>query len=127
MSHPIKTHRPECVISEGDHAGHKWLIAHNGMGFRCGYVHVPVGHIWHGKDYDSIQADTHGGMTYAESDTEKDGGWWAGFDCAHSGDAPDPSLPASSRMPHHAGDEIRTQEYVESECRSLCEQAEKAH
>jgi hypothetical protein len=28
-----------------------------------------------------------------------DNGWWLGFDCAHSMDAQDPSLPSEHKMP----------------------------
>lgn len=66
----------------------------------CGYVGVPPGHPWHGKDYDDLyDIQVHGGLTYANScDEEIEDGWgichipepgrpadvwWLGFDCAH--------------------------------------------
>lgn len=115
------------VLATGEHAGYKWLIAHNCMGFRCGYVHVPAGHPWAGKHYDDVNADAHGGLTYC--DDEEDGGSWFGFDCAHCDDAMDPSLPDSKGMAKYMGHlsgTIRTQEYVQGECESLCEQAAAA-
>ena len=127
----IKINRPECVLSEGEHAGFKFTTVHNGGGFRCGYVRIPLGHPWHGLDYEQVEPHpaVHGGLTFAEADVPcdadgPDNAWWLGFDCAHSGDATDPSLPGSSRFWRRDGT-VRTQEYVENECRNLCEQAAK--
>lgn len=62
----------------------------------CGYVGVPPGHPWHGLGYDYVDADAHGGLTYADAcrgpvchvpaPGEPDDVWWLGFDCAHAGD-----------------------------------------
>lgn len=129
----IAVNRPGHVLSRGEHVGFEWIVVHNGMGYRCGYVRVPVGHPWHGKDYDDVECSVHGGLTFSEPDKPCDKGgpddaWWHGFDCAHCGDLPDPSLPGySDRFVIDDGmSEIRTQDYVEMECMSLCEQAAKA-
>lgn len=131
----IKVDHPECVLSEGEHAGHEFITVQNSMGYRCGYVRVEEGHPWHGKGYDELNdpyPDVHGGLTFAEPDKPCDKGgpddaWWFGFDCAHSGDAPDPSLKLDDGMkPRYGSGVIRTQEYVEAQCRSLCEQAAAA-
>src|SRR6266581_4725035 len=125
----IAVNRPESVLAEGTHAGHHWVIVHNGLGYRCGYVRVPKGHPWHGKGYDDIKAEVHGGLTFAEPDKPcdkpgDDDAYWVGFDCDHAGDEQDPSLPAKHRMPSLGFDgTVKTQAYVEAECRSLCEQA----
>jgi hypothetical protein len=72
------------------------LIVRNRVGGLCGYVGVPPGHPWHGKGYDDVPADVHGGLTYADKcqgsichvpqPGEPDDVWWLGFDCVHSGD-----------------------------------------
>lgn len=136
MCHPTKVERPKSVLAEGKHAGHEWLVVENGMGYRCGYVKVEAGHPWHGQNYDDVSADVHGGLTFGEADVPcdkggPDTGFWFGFDCAHAGDAPDPELPRTRSRNHFAFQfadcgAVRTQEYVEDECRSLCEQASKA-
>lgn len=143
----VAVSRPNDVLSRGEHAGFEWMVVHSGMGYRCGYVRMPPGHPWHGKDYNDIEAaEAHGGLTFSREDVAcdkggADDGWWVGFDCAHAGDAQDFSLPGN----HHEmarvltmaaippmlqfgefGDVVRTTEYVESECRSLCEQAATA-
>lgn len=128
----IANARPSDVLARGIHAGHEWMAIHNGMGYRCGYVKVQPGHPWHGVAAEEIDVDVHGGLTFSEHDQPcanpdgKDDGYWVGFDCAHYMDAQDPSLPPSRdgvQLGHRDG-VVRTQEYVESECRNLCEQAE---
>lgn len=49
----------------------------------CGYVDLPPKHPWHGKEYDDIDAEVHGGLTYAQSHGRR---WRIGFDCAHCWD-----------------------------------------
>lgn len=71
-----------CLITRQDHSGHL-----------CGYVAVPLGHPWHGEDYDAIDAEVHGRITYCNpcahnvchvpKPGESDDVWWVGFDCAH--------------------------------------------
>ena len=123
----------ERTLGNGEHKGFKWEIVSNRMGFRCGYVRVLPGHPWFGKSYNDIDADVHGGLTFTEhgSDCKDHQGkdeWWVGFDCAHSGDAPDPALrmdnPVSAILGSGMGyGTVKSQRYVERECRSLAEQA----
>lgn len=136
MCNPITTARPEALLANGTHAGYEWEVTSNRLGFRCGYVRVPPGHPWHGKDHDDVDAEVHGGLTFAEADEHcgkggPDDAWWLGFDCAHAGDAPDPALPGGHRLavlseiyndfPSYAT--IRTTEYVSGQCRRLIDQA----
>jgi hypothetical protein len=75
----------QCIVTRIDLASSERL-----MKSRCGYVRVPPGHNWHGKNYDDIDARVHGGLTFAEIEPceHDDGvGYWIGFDCAHLGDA----------------------------------------
>ena len=65
-------------------------------GWGNGYVLIPKGHPAHGKDYDDIMVDVHGGLTFAcpakewrdqEDLTEDEKECWVvGFDTAHWGD-----------------------------------------
>jgi len=119
-----------CLLAAAKCKGFDWVVLHNGMGFRCGYVRLLPGHPWYGKHYDEIDAKVHGGLTYAASDDE--GSWWVGFDCGHYGDARDLGLPMPAGIKKILpltpldGQVIRTQEYVEQQCRLLCEQAAMA-
>lgn len=73
------------------------LIVRNRSGALCGYVGVPPGHPVHGKHYDDVEVDVHGGLTFSAGchgaichvpePGEPDAVWWLGFDCAHCGDA----------------------------------------
>lgn len=125
------------TLNKGEHLGFEWEVVQNGLGYRCGYVRVTPGHPWFGKGYDDINADVHGGLTFCGHGKAcpthgPEAEWWIGFDCAHAGDAQDPELTWAKygesvyQMPSYRGDKIRTQEYVEAECRSLCEQASLA-
>ena len=127
----IKVDHPNAVLAEGEHLGFEWAVTHNGNGFRCGYIRLPVGHPWHGAEYDADVLDgveVHGGLTFAEADKPchkpgTDDAWWLGFDCAHSFDGQDTSLPRQFVLCNFEGSQVRSQEYVEEQCRSLCKQA----
>ena len=119
------------VLNFGWHLGFMWIVMHNGMGYRCGYVRVPAGHPWHSMHQNDIhyQMHIHGGLTYANHLVCGIGdgvSWWLGFDCAHAWDAPDPALPCELTSYRVYGEMInrgriiRTQAYVEQECRNLC-------
>lgn len=87
MCLPLK---PFKVEREWEHQGLKCavVVAREG-GHRCGYVRVPPNHRSHGKDYNNVDVDVHGGLTFSaiEPCAHDDGtGYWFGFDCAHSGD-----------------------------------------
>ena len=133
MCNPITTEYPDHLLDKGVHEGYEWEVTANGSGYRCGYVRVPAGHPWHGKDYDNIDADVHGGLTFAHPDADcgkdgEDSAWWVGFDCAHAFDAPDPDLPgydtAMARLLiQDKYGSIKTTSYVAAECRQLAEQA----
>jgi hypothetical protein len=140
----IAIDRPDDVLAKGEHLGVQWVVVNNGMGYRCGYVRVPLDHPWHGKSHNDLNVEVHGGLTFAEADVPCDApgadtDWWLGFDCAHAFDAPDPELarsrsdsgPSLSLLNFLAegGNNcyaVRTQAYAENECRSLCQQASSA-
>jgi hypothetical protein len=128
---------PQNVLAKGKHLGFEWTVTHNDIGYRCGYVRVPLGHPWHGKGYE-LDVDVHGGITFSQSDVPCDApgadtDWWVGFDCGHSGDAPDQELssvhwdipPILGALYGNFG-QVRSQSYVEAECKSLCAQAKEA-
>jgi hypothetical protein len=123
------------------------LIIRNELGRKgalCGYVGVPKGHPWHGKDHDDIDADVHGGLTFAaacggkichdekiETVANADV-WWLGFDCAHAGDFVPGLAQLKQLLDPLAGPRFfknttyKNFAYVEAECRSLAAQAKRA-
>lgn len=72
------------------------MIVRNDMGNLCGYVGVADGHPAFGMDYDAVNVDVHGGLSYSNLCSghichvaelgRPDHVWWLGFDCAHSFD-----------------------------------------
>lgn len=98
-----------------------YALRHKHLGHWCGYVSLPPTHPLHGKGYNDIDVDVHGGLTYAEEG--KNGAWDFGFDCAHSGDL----CPLSRREIASMGDgsTYRNLEYVKGQITSLAEQLYK--
>ncbi len=86
-----------------EETGYTCLIVRvNHHGALCGYVGVHEGHPTFEKDYDSVNAKVHGGLTFSghcqkgkaeamgvchvPEKGETDNIWWLGFDCAHAYD-----------------------------------------
>jgi hypothetical protein len=102
----------------------------------CGYVGVPPNHPLHGKHYDDVEVDVHGGLTYASGCSEgpqdrsichvtepdePDDVWWFGFDCGHAYDV-SPGLETRIPLIFDQQKVYRDQSYVEQEVRLLAEQ-----
>lgn len=84
----IEVSRPDSVLARGEHMGYQYRVTHNGSAFRCGYIQLPIWHPWHGRHYNDINTDVHGGLTFSEPDMPcntvgEDKDWWVGFDCGH--------------------------------------------
>jgi hypothetical protein len=144
MCNPVTTRNPRALLEKGIHEGFEWEVTSNGIGYRCGYVRIPGGHPWHGKHYDNVEPypDVHGGLTFAQPDTDcgtggEDNAWWLGFDCAHAGDAADDACmdgyPDGGKRVREIedmypirGDTIKTTSYAVSECQRLADQAKAA-
>lgn len=119
-----------------DPTGLPCLFVRNGVGALCGYVGVAEGHPWFGVEYEHVDADVHGGLTYSDfcqdgapddhtichivDPGENDRVWWLGFDTAHMGDRCPRYEPFGSR------DVYRDRGYVRAECASLARQAVEA-
>lgn len=68
------------IIESGVENGIEWETRRAPLyGAVNGYAHIPVGHPWHGLDYDEIDVRVHGGLTFGD-------GEWIGFDTLHYGD-----------------------------------------
>jgi hypothetical protein len=113
------------------------LLKRNHFGALCGYVGVPPGHPWHGKDYGHIDAEVevHGGLTFSDACHEGRGEdaichvpapgrpadvWWLGFDCGHYMDV-HPLLPWPGDFPSVL-QTYKTVAYVKAECARLAAQ-----
>lgn len=124
-------------------AGYPALIVRSQTtGSLCGYVGVPPGHPAHRKNYNDVEVEVHGGLTYANecsgrvchvpADGESGDVWWLGFDTAHGGDytpaieATLGQLPGHTLEPYveHDGTELwlpkyRTLDYVRQSVEDL--------
>lgn len=119
------------------------MVRHGSSGHWCGYVGVPPGHPWHGKDYGDLDVSVHGGLTYADFCMENAGEeaichvpepgrpdhvWWLGFDCGHAWDRR-PGMEARELRWGFApsNDEVyRDLPYVEAQVRLLAVQVANA-
>lgn len=119
-------------------AGLRAVVLVQPWGSRCGYVGVEATHKLHGKDYDSVDVEVHGGLTYARgySDYPADnkGMWWFGYDCAHVGDGRDRNLMDEEYKSIYTprtlayfdeGGVVRSLEYCVGECERLAKQLEE--
>lgn len=132
--------------------GFRCVVVGHTMGHRCGYLAIPQGHELYGVEYDNINVEVHGGLTYSNESDEysypvatDEKVWWIGFDCAHFGDGKDYKLIENiiSRIDNEEakqealntyhtirrieerypdGFEARTTEYVENELKDLAHQ-----
>lgn len=114
-------------------------------GYWCGYIEIPKGHPWFGKEMDQLDVDCHYGLSYAQKSDESDD-WVIGFDCAHSGDI-SPSLQKmkeiwkndpknfwmctdelKKKYPNCAlfNDTYKTIDFVIDQCKSMADQAKSA-
>ena len=137
------------IESGGIYKDYEYLVTFTYLGHRCGYVAIPPGHelynidSMNGKD---IDLDVHGGITHdgKHNIVEKILGYqcddkWIGFDCGHAGDGADLELvikvfPYNRRIKEFIKikeqtrqefpsldefEEIRSNEFVESECKHI--------
>jgi hypothetical protein len=150
MVHPIVNYRPDLILEAGNHKGFEWLMAHTGMGTRCGYVRLPSNHPMFG--YSDRELGTvlsvHGGITYNQAGApnhKEDYGLeqWIGFDCNHCFDLADETLPFDNELFKHflhfsspiakqlsaywedsrIQPQVRSSDYVREHCLWLCSQA----
>lgn len=94
----------------------------------CGYVGIPKTHLWYGKDYDDIDADVHGGLTYASHSLRyqpETDFYWIGFDCAHAGDFCSMFDLEYEHVVNERFETYKNMGFVEKELKKLVRQVEK--
>lgn len=100
------------LVDHGVEHGIQWVTCQAPLyGAVNGYVKIPAGHHWHGLDYDEIDVEVHGGLTYGGGQSG-----WIGFDCLHCGDFWPGSARYGDSLP---SDREWTAEMVAEETRSL--------
>ena len=124
----------EYLEKQFKYKGYRAFILAMPIGHRCGYVELPKNHKYFRLDYDAIDVDCHGGLTYSDSHLQdiKDS-WFIGFDCIHLGDGKDINIMDDKnkdfckqypKLEYHSlgGEIIWTTEMVEEELKQLIEQ-----
>lgn len=82
-----RTERIVLCLDKGIIDGFNYVIMSYGT-HPCCYIQIPKEHRYYKKNYDDIDINCHGGLTFSESDlyfnlTES---WWIGWDYAHCND-----------------------------------------
>lgn len=104
----------ECLIRLAEWSGHL-----------NGYVKIPKTHPAYFKDYDELDIECHGGLSFSGFLTDRKGErkWYIGFDCAHAGDLTpriSEQFPISNLL---FGYEIwRDEEYVTDNLKNIVQQ-----
>lgn len=113
------------------------IIRHPTMGSLNGYVNIPTSHPANRLDYDDINVDVHGGLTYSgvmdfqhlskEFPRLPERAYWVGFDCAHAFDLVPAMQAFHAILPRDEyfttlHDTYRTIDYVRAECEKLAAQ-----
>ena len=92
-----------------------------------GYVVIPKGHKFHGKDYDDVDLRAPGNLTYSGDTLELDtrstnlGKWVIGFDLTHAWDM---ESDPTEENPYHMKN-IRTIDDAVSGCKEIIDQLVK--
>ena len=97
-------------------------IHRNNVKALCGYITLTPDNTLYGVEYDNLDLQAHGGLTYNSYDD--DNNWVIGFDCAHHGDLTPYFLLDEDSVFGQRG-VYRDMEYVKSECENLAEHASK--
>lgn len=94
------------------------------MEYRCGYVGFDHSSPLYEVDYNFLNFDCHGGLTFSGNllfDKKKH--WWIGFDCAHGGDHYKiPGVPGIM-VDHFRPGVQRSLEFCVRNCESIAAQA----
>lgn len=77
------------LLDTGKYLGFTYYILNLGT-HPTAYIKIPENHKYYEKDYDEINLDVHGGLTYSSKqlclENEVIEGWFIGWDYAHYGD-----------------------------------------
>ena len=111
------------VYADWEDNGFRVLVM-RGPGSINGYVGVPKNHSAWGKDYNSVNIDCHGGLTFSQEGSRdrvnglwSEGWWWFGWDYAHYGDACLFDIPSLTNDEH-----LWTPGEVEHDAKSVLKQ-----
>ena len=115
------------ILSEGEYCGYHFVIVSYGT-HPCAYVEIPKDHPSYMKDYDDIDIDVHGGITYGRHLSHVLGergldGFYIGWDYAHAGDFTGDYLDGDYRFGKH--EKKWTTEEIFEDVKSVIHQLEE--
>ena len=73
------------ILDKGNYNGYDYYIISYGT-HPCAYIIIPVENPLYGRDYNSIDIDVHGGLTFGGHHNLLEDRWCIGWDYAHAGD-----------------------------------------
>jgi hypothetical protein len=101
-----------------------WIVSYGTH--PCAYIMIPINSKYFEKDYEEIDVDVHGGLTYSnnylpfEAKNDETKAWYIGWDYAHCGDyvGYEERVPKEFRV---SGKKWTTEE-IKNEVREACYQ-----
>ena len=104
------------ILLDKKHNGYRYIILSLGT-HPTAYIEIPKGHRLNGQDYDDIDINVHGGLTYTRHELMgiPSDNWYIGWDYAHVGDYYESGYS-------HTGDKKWTTEEIESECKQAIDE-----
>lgn len=119
------------LLDTGTCEGYTYYILNLGT-HPTAYVQIPENHKYYNKEYEEINLDVHGGITYSRnrlylSKEEKIDGWFIGWDYAHWGDYTgyEENMPEECKTRGKKWTTKEIQEEVYEACRQLKEELEE--
>lgn len=113
--------RKQEILYVGEYKGYKYLILSMGI-HPTAYVEIPEGHKLNGVNYDDIDIDVHGGLTYGHNGLLgiESNCYYIGWDYAHYGDYSgcDMLFPKDLK----SNDKKWTTEEIKNDCESVIRQ-----
>lgn len=120
--------RKKELLDSGKCMGYNYYILNLGT-HPTAYIEIPKNHKYYLKDYDEINIDVHGGLTYSDNylivENEKlTNTWFIGWDYAHYGDyyGYDEMLPEKIKI----GGKKWTTKEIREDVYFVCKQLRKA-
>lgn len=109
---------PEILVHD-NYKGFDYYILNLGT-HPCAYVEVSSTTL-NGKNYDDIDLQCHGGLTYSHSRLKgiKKTGWYIGWDYAHYKDFLGCNMLLFQELPFTRNDKQWTTEEIDCECKSV--------
>jgi len=75
--------KPAKILDSGIYNNFEYKIVSYGT-HPCCYISIPKNHKYYNKDYENIDIECHGGLTYSQK--QDDNKYWIGWDYAHCND-----------------------------------------